>query len=161
MCHNPETPAHESHESHKSHKSKCELYPTLYPPTQLNSHAAFPAKQGNYSENKERWAKEGGNDDGDGAVLREEGKELTGEEQAGATAFLNCVVEGLGLRGVMEANYKQHYGSDDKSASARMMVFDGDYFRRVFHLLLASDEGKRGDVLAYMQVSSSSSSSSS
>lgn len=119
--------------------------------SKLNSHAAFPAKQGNYSENKERWAKEGGNDDGDGAVLREEGKELTGEEQAGATAFLNCVVEGLGLRGVMEANYKQHYGSDDKSASARMMVFDGDYFRRVFHLLLASDEGKRGDVLAYMQ----------
>lgn len=89
-------------------------------------------------------------DDADSAMLNSvEGGKVSGEEQIRFQAFLDVLIEKLGLREAMICNYEKHYPEGDKDGTFRMMVFDGDYVRRVLKLLL--NEDNRSDLRAYLQ----------
>ena len=61
----------------------------------------------------------------------------------------------LGLEPCLKANYKAQYTdkgaapASPETAETRMIVFDGDFFRRIFPLLLSLHNAR--DLLAYMQ----------
>jgi hypothetical protein len=63
----------------------------------------------------------------------------------------------LGLEGALKRNYAEHYAgkegsslpSSPETAETRMIVFDGDFFRRLFPLMLSLHNAR--DLVAYMQ----------
>merc|ERR1719230_999790 len=65
--------------------------------------------------------------------------------------FWEHMFKEMRLREVMVENYKKNYPdkSDAAEAQYRMMVFDGDYFRRLFAILFR--QSNRSGVKAYLQ----------
>ncbi|CAE8609053.1 unnamed protein product [Polarella glacialis] len=87
----------------------------------------------------------------DKAVLSTAEWSVGAEELQKAAAFWEGMIEAMHLRQTMAANYGKNYPdkADKEEAQYRMMVFDGDYFRRILQLLLR-DQNRR-DVKAYLQ----------
>mmetsp|Transcript_56687 Transcript_56687/g.165877 ORF Transcript_56687/g.165877 Transcript_56687/m.165877 type:complete len:764 (+) Transcript_56687:57-2348(+) len=102
-------------------------------------------KEANYSEN------EVAETDEDRALLTSPSSPVGDDDLALAARFWESMFKELRLRETMAANYEKNYpGKTDKEeAQYRIMVFDGDYFRRVLRLLLR--KGNRRDVRAYLQ----------
>ncbi|KAJ3283994.1 hypothetical protein HDU79_008608 [Rhizoclosmatium sp. JEL0117] len=63
-------------------------------------------------------------------------------------AFLDNLIASLNVREALDANYVQNY-PDGTDNHYRVIVHDGDYFRRVFTILFA--EENREDLKAYLQ----------
>lgn len=108
----------------------------------LDTLAHLAEKDANYAEHKD--VAEGSEDF---AVLTQPSYQADKEL---VKAFMDILYQNLDLASVMAANYAKNYGSEEaKEKQHRMMVFDGDYFRRVFELLLAPHN--RADITAYLQ----------
>ncbi|GBG34068.1 Endothelin-converting enzyme 1 [Hondaea fermentalgiana] len=114
-------------------------------PGQLNTLRHLEAKEANFAENKA--------ENGDADVLTEAKVTVSEEEIARIRDFLEVAVSHLGLRKVMEDNYRKNYPDADaatvEEAQYRLTVYDGDYFRRVFKLIFR--EANHADIRAYMQ----------
>ncbi|KAJ3064523.1 hypothetical protein HDU99_004438, partial [Rhizoclosmatium hyalinum] len=63
-------------------------------------------------------------------------------------AFLDALTANLNVREALDANYAQNY-PEGTDSHYRVIVNDGDYFRRVFSILFA--EENRDDLKAYLQ----------
>lgn len=102
-------------------------------------------KDANYSENV---VAEG---DPDKELLSSTDYKVGETDIALMAKFWEQLVDSLGLRNVQVDNYKKNYPekTDATTAQHRMMVFDGDYFRRVVALLYRKEN--RRDVRAYLQ----------
>lgn len=89
--------------------------------------------------------------DADKDVLTMEEWSVTDGDQAAMRTFWEQMISSMGLREVMTANYAKNYPTKDDAEEARyrMMVFDGDYFRRLLPLMLR--KANRQDVRAYLQ----------
>jgi len=111
----------------------------------VNSLAHLKDKDANYAANK---VVDG---DEDSELLTKADFPVGDEDLAAAAKFWEFLFTELQLRSTMAANYDQNYpGKGDKEeAQYRMMVFDGDYFRRVLRLLLRT--ANRKDIMAYLQ----------
>ncbi|KAI8610165.1 hypothetical protein BC830DRAFT_1147078 [Chytriomyces sp. MP71] len=71
------------------------------------------------------------------------------EDKARIAAFFDVLIDKLDLRSIMKANFSKSYPDASVDQSERFLVFDGDYFRRIFALLF--DEANRSDLKAYLQ----------
>ncbi|KAJ3027275.1 UNVERIFIED_CONTAM: hypothetical protein HDU68_004140 [Siphonaria sp. JEL0065] len=71
------------------------------------------------------------------------------QEQTRIANFLETIYEELGLRAALQSNYSKNYPEGPAEKVEQLLVFDGDYFRRVFAILF--DEANRGDLKAYLQ----------
>jgi len=114
--------------------------------SELNTLKHLKAKESNYPENKVVNLM-----DGDKEVLTSAEFQVGAEDLALLGKFWEQMFKDLRLREVMVENYKNNYPerTDAESAQYRMMVFDGDYFRRVFQILFRKKN--RSHVKAYMQ----------
>ncbi|KAI9330423.1 hypothetical protein BDR26DRAFT_899814 [Obelidium mucronatum] len=74
---------------------------------------------------------------------------VTPEQQTRISNFMETLYEELGLRPVLQANYSKNYPEGPAEKVEQVIVFDGDYFRRVFSILF--DEANRDDLRAYLQ----------
>ncbi|ORY42363.1 zincin [Rhizoclosmatium globosum] len=74
--------------------------------------------------------------------------EVSEEEKVRIGAFLNCLYDKLNLRSTLAANYAANYPEGTKKPE-RIIVFDGDYFQRIFAVLF--NEDNREDLKAYLQ----------
>lgn len=110
----------------------------------INDLKHLAAKDGNYDTKHATEA-----DDEDAAMLNSKDATVAEADRARIKAFLDVFQDELGLRKAMAANFAEHYPDGEAAATYRMMVFDGDYMRRVFSLLFR--EGNREDILAYLQ----------
>lgn len=103
------------------------------------------AKEANYAENKALA--------GDEDVLTEAKVSISDVEKEKIADFLETIVQAMGLRETMVANYRKNYPDaseeETKLAQYRLTVYDGDYFRRVFKLIFR--EANHDDIRAYMQ----------
>ena len=64
--------------------------------------------------------------------------------------FLKRMYKNLNLENVLDENFEKHFNGNSEFGSARQLTcFDGDYFRRIFVLLMDSENEK--DIKAYMQ----------
>lgn len=109
----------------------------------IDSLAHLAEKDANYADNLKTMSAE----ELDFPVLTETKYEPDKEK---VRAFMNTLYNCLDLPTVMSANYVKNYGvEENKDALHRLMVFDGDYFRRVFTLLLGPHNIL--DVKAYFQ----------
>jgi predicted metalloendopeptidase len=94
-------------------------------------------------------------EDPDKAVLTTAEWPVDEAAQAQAQSFVETMYAELDLETHMKANYKANYTdkgvspADPADAETRLICFDGDYFRRVFPLLLAPHN--QDDVVAYLQ----------
>ena len=82
---------------------------------------------------------------------------LSDEELQYVKLFLNTMDTELGLTDLLEENYKLNYSDNDKAKASEICIYDGDYLRRVFHLILdRNDNTKRQlyDFLQYKIISS-------
>ena len=97
--------------------------------------------------------------DPDAAVLKETGYRLDAQQMPAVEAFVRLLYSELGLEACLKKNYKEQY-TDQKgegatlpaspeTAELRMIVFDGDFFRRVFPLILSVHNAR--DLVAYMK----------
>jgi len=72
-------------------------------------------------------------------------------------SFMNQLYTELNLKEMLSANYKHHYTdkgvtpAEPETAEHRMLVFDGDFFRRLFTLILPAEAELQADVVAFMQ----------
>jgi len=93
--------------------------------------------------------------DPDAALLREPEYKLPDDEHGRFKAFVQLLYSELGLEARLQRNYKASYTdagtapASPETAETRMIVFDGDYFRRLFPLILSLHNAK--DLLAYMK----------
>jgi len=117
-------------------------------PSGVNELAALAEKLDNYKAN----AVEEGSPDA--AVLSETKYKL--EDKGGQVqAFVQLLYTELGLEPCLKRNYQEHYTDNGvapalpETAETRMIVFDGDFFRRVFPLLLSLHNAQ--DLVAYMK----------
>ncbi|KAI8820604.1 hypothetical protein BJ741DRAFT_638433 [Chytriomyces cf. hyalinus JEL632] len=80
-----------------------------------------------------------------------DGKEvvLSDAERERISAFLSVITEKLNLPATLQDNYAKNYPEGPADAALRAIVFDGDYFRRVFAVIF--DEANRDDLRAYLQ----------
>eukprot|EP00656_Telonema_subtile_P057764 TRINITY_DN9582_c0_g2_i6.p1 TRINITY_DN9582_c0_g2~~TRINITY_DN9582_c0_g2_i6.p1 ORF type:complete len:570 (+),score=235.42 TRINITY_DN9582_c0_g2_i6:80-1789(+) len=120
--------------------------------SELNSLKHLEDKLDNYST---ATVEEG---DLDLAALTQKDWTLDGEAYDAMKQFVELYYAELGLRDVMSANYKQNYTdkgvapADPVDAEHRLLVFDGDYFRRVFALFCGEAGGRnREDIMAYLK----------
>eukprot|EP00929_Paragymnodinium_shiwhaense_P036447 TRINITY_DN19531_c0_g1_i1.p1 TRINITY_DN19531_c0_g1~~TRINITY_DN19531_c0_g1_i1.p1 ORF type:complete len:732 (-),score=207.50 TRINITY_DN19531_c0_g1_i1:158-2353(-) len=112
--------------------------------TDVNSLNHLKDKDANYADN----VVDSG--DKDKEVLSLADYPVSAEDTALMKTFWEQLFASMSLREVMKENYKKNYPDGDaEKAQYRMMVFDGDYFRRVLRLLLRSHNRK--DVKAYLQ----------
>lgn len=111
----------------------------------VNKMNYLKAKETNYAEHKADDADE------DKDVLTSAEFTAGPDDRALMAKFVEEMASTMRLRATMVENYKNNYPEKTDAAEAqyRMMVFDGDYFRRVFRVLLA--KGNRRDVKAYLQ----------
>jgi len=120
--------------------------------SELNSLRHLEDKLLNYSEGSIE------TEDLDHTVLTQKDWKLEGDAATAAAEFVFALYGELGLRTVMNQNYMDNYTAkgvfpaDPEDAEQRMLVFDGDYFRRVF-ALICGEGGLRNkeDIRAYMQ----------
>jgi len=105
----------------------------------------YEAKEANYSDNNVDEA------DTDKDVLTTVKWTVNEADLASLASFWERLFGALKLREVMVANYAKNYPDKTDAAKAqyRLMVFDGDYFRRALPLLLRKDNQQ--DVRAYLQ----------
>ncbi|KAJ3046491.1 hypothetical protein HDU99_009768, partial [Rhizoclosmatium hyalinum] len=84
------------------------------------------------------------------ANYNEEEKEVSVDDASREriAAFLDTLIINLNVREALDANYVQNYPEGTES-HYRVIVNDGDFFRRVFSILFA--EENRGDLKAYLQ----------
>lgn len=110
-----------------------------------NAMVYLEAKNANYTENEVEDA------DPDKGVLTSETWTASAADTELMATFWKRVVHDMQLREVMSANFSKNYPERDDAEEAqyRMMLFDGDYFRRLFPILLR--ESNQKDVKAYMQ----------
>jgi len=93
-------------------------------------------------------------EDPDKAVLTEPEFQVDEQHAAEIKSFMEKLYSGLDLAKWTTANYKEHYTDggavtmDPATAESRMLVFDGDYFRRICALILPTHN--IADVRAYM-----------
>lgn len=110
-----------------------------------NSMKHLEAKNANYGEN------DVSESDPDKDILTS--TTWTADEDAIDLAgkFWKQVIGGMQLREVMSANFAKNYPgqTNPEESQYRMMLFDGDYFRRLMPILLGDAHKK--DVEAYMQ----------
>ncbi|KAI8608888.1 hypothetical protein BC830DRAFT_1209119 [Chytriomyces sp. MP71] len=71
------------------------------------------------------------------------------EDKPRIAAFFDALIDALDLRSTMKANFSKSYPDASADEAERFLVFDGDYFRRVFALLF--DDANRDDLKAYLQ----------
>lgn len=111
----------------------------------VNGLAHLQDKDANYAENNVA------DEDDDRELLTRADYPVGDDDLAEAAQFWELMFEELRLRPTMVANYVENYPekNDAEEAQYRMMVFDGDYFRRVLRLLLRTQN--RRDVKAYLQ----------
>ncbi|KAJ3140365.1 hypothetical protein HK100_010158 [Physocladia obscura] len=74
---------------------------------------------------------------------------VTAKEQTRIAAFVEVIFSKINLREKLRKNFTKNYPEQDNALAERVLVFDGDYFRRVFVLLL--DKENRADLKAYLQ----------
>ncbi|KAJ3234371.1 hypothetical protein HDU81_001479 [Chytriomyces hyalinus] len=81
----------------------------------------------------------------------EDGKEavLSDAERERISAFLSVIFEKLNFPATLKDNYAKNYPEGPADATLRTVVFDGDYFRRVFAVIF--DKSNRDDLRAYLQ----------
>jgi len=110
-----------------------------------NAMKHLEAKDANYAEHEVEDA------DPDMQVLTSQTWIASASDSELAATFWKQVVSDMQLREIMSANYAKNYPerSDAEEAQYRMMLFDGDYFRRLFPIILR--ESNRDDVKAYLQ----------
>ena len=114
----------------------------------MNEMKALPDKLENYKANA---VAEG---DPDAAILREPEYKLDDADGA-CKAFVQLLYAELGLEDCLKGNYKAHYTdkgvapASPETAETRMIVFDGDFFRRIFPLILSLHNAQ--DLIAYMK----------
>lgn len=118
----------------------------------INSLNHLADKLDNYSEDSVS------EEDPDRACLTQKDWQLTGEAATSMEHFLSTFYGELSLKQVLSDNYATSYTSkgvfpvDPETAEHRMLVFDGDYFRRVFALICGSaGERNKADILAYLK----------
>jgi len=93
-------------------------------------------------------------DDPDAAILREAEYKLD-DDQGHVQAFVRLLYSELKLEESLKRNYQEHYTAkgvtpaSPETAETRMIVFDGDFFRRVFPLILSLHNAQ--DLVAYMK----------
>eukprot|EP00746_Dinoflagellata_sp_MGD_P167179 gnl/MRDRNA2_/MRDRNA2_97604_c0_seq1.p1 gnl/MRDRNA2_/MRDRNA2_97604_c0~~gnl/MRDRNA2_/MRDRNA2_97604_c0_seq1.p1 ORF type:complete len:773 (+),score=202.79 gnl/MRDRNA2_/MRDRNA2_97604_c0_seq1:81-2399(+) len=111
----------------------------------VNKMNYLKAKEANYAEYK------ADDSDEDKAVLTTAEYTASAEDIAKTGKFMEQLALSMGLRAQMVENYKKNYPDkiDAAEAQYRMMVFDGDYFRRVVGVLFP--QKNRRDVKAYLQ----------
>jgi len=113
----------------------------------VNELKSLEAKQENYPANTVA------EDDADVNVLTTADWTVDEATHGAMSTFLNIMYEPY--RQVMSDNYKANYTDkgtapkDPETAEFRIIVFDGDYFRRIFNILLPMHN--KQDVLAYLQ----------
>jgi predicted metalloendopeptidase len=113
--------------------------------TGINDLKAYVGKLANYADNTVD------TNDCCHDVLTAEHYMCNEADVATARNFLERMFTELKLREVMTANYAKNYDTVDADAVHRVMVFDGDFFRRVFKLLCTEDAEQRKDITAYFQ----------
>ena len=92
----------------------------------------------------------------DAAILSEADYKLD-DADGRAAAFVRLLYSELGLEACLKRNFEEHYTSKGASpvapetAETRMIVFDGDFFRRIFPLILSVHNAP--DLVAYMKYS--------
>jgi len=113
--------------------------------SEVNSLNHLKEKEKNYAENK---VSDG---DEDSALLTSMECPVGAEDLQVASKFWELMFQELRLREVMATNYSNNYPdkTDKEETQYRMMVFDGDYFRRVLRVVLRN--ANRRDVKAYLQ----------
>lgn len=90
----------------------------------------------------------------DAPVLREAAYKLD-DEHGHVKAFVQLLYAELDLEASLKRNYREQYTdkgaapASPESAETRMIVFDGDFFRRVFPLILSLHNAQ--DLIAYMK----------
>jgi len=111
----------------------------------LNEHRFLEEKLANFAEHK------GGSGDED--IIKKENVKVSDAELEDVKKFVETMTKELKLVEAMEANYANNYPDADpkeaENARHRMMIFDGDYFRRIFKLMFR--ESNQADLRAYMQ----------
>ena len=114
----------------------------------LNTHRSTAAKQDNYSNHVVD------NESADHKLLTTPNLQASEAEIAQAQSFLEVMYRECDLRATMQTNYRTNYPEKDGKESSKVMVFDGDFFRRIFTLLLrenSAGETHRDDIKAYFQ----------
>ncbi|KAJ3087928.1 hypothetical protein HK100_008202 [Physocladia obscura] len=80
---------------------------------------------------------------------------VSSDEQARIIAFMDALYSKLNLRAKLQANFVKNYPDENAQNAERVLVFDGDYFRRVYAILF--DEDAKADLRAYLQYQAISS----
>ncbi|KAJ3130420.1 hypothetical protein HK100_008070 [Physocladia obscura] len=74
---------------------------------------------------------------------------VTSEEQTRISKFMETLYGKLNLRENLRANFVKNYPETDTILAERIIVFDGDYFRRIYAILF--DKSNAEDLHAYLQ----------
>ncbi len=114
---------------------------------ELNELKHLPAKEANYAAHSVDMQ------DLDYKLLTEPIAVCNADDIEQARRFLETLATELKLRDIMATNFARHYPETaaDPHLVTRVMVFDGDFFRRIFRLLGNASQGARKDLRAYFQ----------
>ena len=77
--------------------------------------------------------------------------ELTKAEKNDIQSFMKQWYETLDIPNILKENYKKNYKIFDKEKANMLIVFDGDYMRRVLSLILKQDKDNKSRFKAYLQ----------
>tara|TARA_B110000046_G_scaffold93561_2_gene101523 strand:+ start:2492 stop:3256 length:765 start_codon:yes stop_codon:yes gene_type:complete len=123
--------------------------------TNVNDLKSLDEKMNNYSNAKIEKNPSSNPDDEvlsppDDEVLSSPTYFLNGDNYTDFKRFVPALYEVLNLKSTLETNYEKHYPNEEnENATRSMVVFDGDFFRRVFPLILSVSNIP--DLVAYMQ----------
>lgn len=118
---------------------------------QLNSH---PDKENNYLDEPDTNNNLTANLNG--AQLKD--FKMKGSDRQNMELFMENLYEFMGLRTMMKTNYEKNYKSCDQDNYDKMIVFDGDYFKRLMRILFCDrNEDLVKAFLQYKAISTMSS----
>lgn len=134
-------------------KEQSRLYDQYYTITSLDDFVNNINELRHLQDKVSNYANHNADEGADKACLTEADVSVDDEEKQLIRAFMEAMYEGLDLRKIMQENIDKNYpelSQEEREQRVNaMMVFDGDYFRRVFKLLFNPEN--RGDVAAFLQ----------